>query len=170
MTVEDLAGRSVYAGILSIEFQAQGSSVWKLISRTSGRTPSIYDWDATRARGNGTYRATFVPSDSQYAGSTTSRTLKVQRDLGEPRVVRKGARAFAVGKVSPGFARKKLVVQKRTGRTWARFSTVRTDAKGRFRAQLAVPPRRAGAFEFRVQIKAGGGFAKTQSPRLRVRR
>ncbi len=111
------------------------------------------------------YRVTYAGgSSSGYTFPAASKTAKSKayRDLHD-KLKRPGNRIVLAGKVSGSYSKKKVVVEQRTGPKgkWKTWKTTKTDKKGNFSIQLAVP--RTGTLYYRAYTPGGNGIEKSLS-------
>lgn len=151
-------GDQVFDGALIVERLLAGQSTWKTVASST----SAYLYDTIKAVGTATYRVRYAGNET-YAPSETSRGLKVQRDLNAT-PVNKDGKLFIKGKVAPEYAGKKVVVQRRDGKKWTKFSVVRTTSKSAFTARAKAPAKRGAKVKHRVVVAAGGRFVTSTSP------
>ncbi|WP_435741591.1 hypothetical protein [Nocardioides sp. SYSU DS0663] len=158
INVETTSGERVFNGGLTVQRKLAGKSGWVTVASSD----SAYLYETIKAKGNATYRVLYA-GDETYAPTEDSAGLKVQRDLGTKPVERSG-KLLIEGKVKPGYKKKKVVVQRKNGKKWTKFSVVRTNAKSAFTARVKAPARVGGKIHYRVVVPAGGGFATSTSP------
>ncbi|WP_166390201.1 hypothetical protein [Nocardioides ochotonae] len=151
INVQTTGGSQIYDGSLQVQFKAAGSSSWKTVASSS----TAYLYDSIKARQNGTYRAVYGGT-SAYSSSSIEKAQKVQRKLSIQGI--SGKRAGFKGKVSPK-GKVGVVVQKKAGKKWKGFRTLKTDKKGRFTVYLPAP--RTGRFQWKITFKGNKKFAKT---------
>jgi hypothetical protein len=173
-------GAAVYGDSLrlGIGVQAYVDGAWKdiydgslRVTRKIGRTATVvastsddaYLYTSTSAVGTATYSITYTGYTDQYTGdqyapAALNGTVAVQRKLSVTGT--SGRSAGMKGKVSPKF-RGKIIVLKKHGRKWKRFKAVRVNRNSRYVTKLPSPRR--GKYFWKLQIPAGGGFAKTET-------
>lgn len=156
INVETTSGQQVYDGTLTVQRQLAGQSTWTTVATRD----VAYLYETIQAKGNAVYRVLYSGSGS-YSASSSDAGLKVQRDLNAEVV--SGDRLGIKGKVAPKYAKKKIVVQKKVGKAWKRYSVVRTDGKSRYFARLAAPRRSGSKIFYRLVVPGGGGFAASKS-------
>ena len=159
--VQTADGQQVYDGTLTVLRQLQGQSTWTTVAESQADSPYIYDFDAFKAASTATYKVVYTGS-GDYAPTESSKAIKVQRNLNAAGVDE--PRRFGLkGKVAPKWAKKKVVVQKKSGGKWRNYRTGRTDAKSRFFVPVAAPKRVGQKIPYRIVVAGGGGFVKSVS-------
>ena len=149
--VQTTSGADIYEGSVAVQFKAAGTSKWKTLKSVS--TPYMYE--TLKARQNGTYRAVYSGT-AAYSASSASKTQKVQRKVAIQGI--SGKRAGFKGKVTPK-GKTKIVIQKKSGKKWKGFRTLKTDKKGRYTVYLPAP--RSGRFEWKITFKGNKKFTQT---------
>lgn len=157
INVKDSSGNQVFDGTLTVQRQLKGSSAWTTVATAD----SAFLYKDVKAVGNSTYRVLYSGS-GDYAPSSATKAVKVQRALNE-KPVTKGNKLFLKGKVAPKYSKKKVTIQKRVGKKWKKFSTVKTDRKGHFTARVKAPAKRGGKVPYRIYIKKSKTFDTTTS-------
>lgn len=159
ITVETTSGDPVYEGMVTVQRKLANRSTWTTVISSEMDKPYIFD--TIKAAGSATYRVLYSGND-EYAASDASTGVKVQRDLGtEP--VDTGRKLFIKGKVKPKFKNKKVIIQRRNGSKWAKYSVVRTSRTSQFKARVVAPNKIGPKFKYRVFVPASGGFAASTS-------
>ncbi len=156
INVKTTDGTSVYDGTLKVQRQLPGQS-WTTIKSSS----SAYIYDSIKAAKNANYRAVFTPSTPEFAASSSTKTVKVQRKITYKNV---GNRKVVLrGKVSPKTSGS-MLVYKQSGKTWKRYKAARLNSNSVF--QMGLPAPRKGRYYWKLVIPAGKGFVKSQTGRF----
>lgn len=156
INVQDANGQQVYDGSLVVQKLAKGSRAWSTVASSS----SAYLYETVKLTSSATYRVLYSGT-SEYSPSGAAASVKAQRDLNTTPV--DNGRQFGIkGKVTK-YKKKPVLVQKKVGKKWKKFSKVRTDKKGRFFARVKAPAKVGGKTPYRIVVKASGGFATSTS-------
>ncbi|UMG94469.1 hypothetical protein [Nocardioides sp. TF02-7] len=85
--------------------------------------------------------------------SRTTVRVRVSRNLRGQIVERDGGARY-IGRVTPGWTRKPVTIQRKTCRTcaWRTYATVRTDGKGRYAVAVTAPDK--GSWFWRSAVRA----------------
>ena len=148
---------------VTLQRRMKGSDTWTTVdSRYTDGNGAVQIWDD--AKGTATYRLIFDGSaDSTYATAySPERVVKVMRDLNATDVKKNGKIIFK-GKVSPKWAKKKIVLERKTTKK-GKYKVVKrskTDNKGKWSFQLSAP--RKGSWYYRAWVPAKTGFVKSYS-------
>ncbi|GAA4714508.1 hypothetical protein [Nocardioides conyzicola] len=143
------------SGSATLQFLPKGSSTWKsLQSEADGNTFYFYP---VPVKATGTLRVVYsggTYGDYQFTPSTSSsKSLKVTRKLTYKEVP--GRRTGIQGKISPA-ARIKVVIQKKVGKKYRHFKTVKTARSGKFKIILPAP--RNGRFYWKITFTGNKTF------------
>lgn len=149
-----------YAGTVTVERALEGETTWTVIgtSQYAGFSGS------TKLVRNATYRVTYsggASGTSSWAPAEATQAVTVQRKIDLKNVG--GRKVVMRGKVSPAYQGKVTIV-KQAGKKWKKWKVVRTNKKGVFKTALPAPKR--GRYYWRVLIKAGGGYAASDSGKV----
>ncbi|TYL55731.1 hypothetical protein FXB39_00515 [Nocardioides sp. BGMRC 2183] len=146
-----------YAGGVKVERKLAGTSKWTTVATSTG--PYLYD--NVKAIKNATYRAVYAGGASgsnSWTGSSASKSVAVQRKIAYKDVG--GNRVVLSGKVSPKYTGK-VSILKKSGKKYKAWRAVKANKKSRFK--VALPAPRNGRYYWQIKIKAGGGFATSQT-------
>lgn len=145
-------GTSPYGGTTTVQQLLAGQSTWSTVSTTSGAYVSM---SGVKANANATYRITWTGS-GDWTGSTADVVVKVARDIDINGI---SGKAGFMGKVKPK-GKVKIKVDKKVGKKWKKFRTVKTQKNGKFRMILQAP-RRGGKMSWRITFAGNKQFTKS---------
>lgn len=151
INVQDANGAQVYDGGLTVQRLDKGSSSWKTVASSS----SAYLYDTITSYKTATYRVLYAGT-AEYSASSAAAGVKAQRKLDINTL--SGRKAGFKGKLSPK-AKTKIVVQKKVGKKYKKFKTLKSNKKGRFTVVLPAP--RKGKFFWKITFKGSKGFASS---------
>lgn len=144
-------------GGVTLQFLAAGTSTWRTLqSDSSGDSFYFYPVGVS---GKGTYRVAYAGGtydDYQFGTSEARSAINVQRKISYAGF--SGRKAGIKGKVAPA-GKTKIVIQKKQGRKYKKFKSVRTKATGRFTVVLPAPRR--GKFHWKIIFVSNRQFAST---------
>jgi hypothetical protein len=144
-------------GGVTLQFRANGSSVWRTLqSDSSGNSFYFYP---VAVSGSGTIRVAYAgggiaDEGVTFKSSQTAKALKAQRKL--TAATFSGRKTGVKGKVAPA-SRVKVTVFKKKGKKYKKFKVLRTKANGSFKVFLPAP--RSGKFRWKVVFKGNKTFA-----------
>ncbi|MEI5674930.1 MULTISPECIES: hypothetical protein [unclassified Nocardioides] len=152
INVKGADGKQVYDGSLVVQQLAAGSRSWQTIATSS----SAYLYKSVDIKISAQYRV-FYSGTAEYAPTGASvGTVKAQRKLTINGM--SGKRAGFKGKVAPK-AKIKIIVQKKVGKKFKKYKTVRSNRKGRFTVVLPAPSR--GKFVWKITFKGSKGYTSS---------
>lgn len=165
-TTDDPDGySSPFEGVAQLQRKAPGSKTWKTIA--SDDSPGFAYFPSYDTYRSNTQLRIYFTGGTYNPGASNERvyppsvskpiTLKVFREL-EPKDVSKRQPTVAV-KISPKYAKKPILVQKKKGKGWKTFKKVRTNKKSR--ARIAVKGSRQG-IPYRLVVPGNKQFLPTQ--------
>lgn len=100
----------------------------------------------TPAESNAVYRVRFAGAtlgpDSLNPTVTPDMGLQVMRNFNPKKKDLPGPKIKFTGKIAPKYAKKKLTLQLKKGKTWKKVATIRTDRKSRWEVVLTATSRR----------------------------
>lgn len=137
-SVTSADGSGPFVGTAYLQSLAPGSKTWKNVGTDEPSYLSYPDYDRyktnTKLRiyyaGGASGETTYTPSVSKVLSLKVSRRFNIKSVSGK-------RQPTADVKVSPKFAKKKLLVQKKKGGNFKTFRKVRTNKKGKVRISLA---------------------------------
>lgn len=152
------------AGTATLQLQPRGSTSWTTI-QTDDSGYSFYFYPV-KVTASGTYRVVYGGGSSSgftFASSDASKGIKVYRDLHDKKQ-EKGDKFVVKGKVSPSWAKKKVLVERRTTEhgKWSRFKTLRTDGRSTYSLRLPLPPR-GHRWYFKLSVQKSAHLEKSYS-------
>ncbi|MCL8027328.1 hypothetical protein [Nocardioides bruguierae] len=165
INVETADGDQVYYGGLTVKRRMAGTKKWTTIA--TSEDDAAYLYDSTKAVGNATYRVIYAggthPSTGEvYAPSKSTITAKVQRNLNTSTF--NTTRGIGLkGKVVAGYKRKLIAVERKQGKKWVLYTRTRTNAKARYRVNVAAPKKSGAKIKYRLRIPASTAYAETKS-------
>lgn len=136
-----------------------GSTTWAPISSDEG-VSYLYFTDVT-AVSNAQYKVVYpggtdATGDVYLASESAPFTIATARKM----TIKNPRGTFVKGKIKPDYKKKKVVVQKKVGKKWKKFRTLKTTKKSAF--QTTLPASRKRTF-FRFVVKGNSKFvASTQ--------
>lgn len=150
-------------GTVTLHRRWQGEKAWQA-QGTKQVTGDEFNY-TFRAQRNAAYRVTYnggSAGDYVFARSEASTTLGVARRFNES--ITKRTLIFR-GRIVPSFARKAVVIQRRTCATcaWKPFAKVRTDRGSRWSKKLTAPGSLGQKWYFRVVTPASSQYLKSYS-------
>lgn len=143
-------------GTLTLFAKPAGSSSWTKVRTVAASEFVDLEEDAVTRNtqyyaaysgGPSAAHGTFAPSDSDVV------TVRVKRKV----TVKVKGRTLS-GKVAPGHAKKKVVVQKKVGSRWKKFRTVTTTSRSRLSLRLPTTRKKV---VYRVTVPADRAYVKT---------
>lgn len=152
---------TVPEGSLTLQRRAAGTNAWKTIQTHDGPQTTFY----VKAKGNAHYQVLY--SGGAYAdwtfpaASKTTKMLRVARNLNDS--IRQ-TRLVLRGKVAPRYARKNVVIQRKTcqkGCAWKRWGVAKTNGKSRWSKRLPAPT--SGTWYWRAYTPKSTKFIKSFS-------
>ena len=153
----DSTGASAYSGTSTLQVYSAANPVWTTIATDD--TPGYASFDGVLATATSQYRVLY----GGYANPSTSSTAKSytaseSAPVGVS-VVRnvklKTSGLKVIGKVSPLFSKEKVKVLKKVGKKYKKYTTVKSDKKGKF--SFRAP--RKNKFRFALVIPGDAQFA-----------
>lgn len=150
----------VQRGTVMLQVMSSTSSTWSNVATND--FPNQYHFPDVTPKTNSTYRVVYLgythqnPYEDDYLPSESGTVeVGVQR-----KVTIKTDDLTAKGKVAPDFAKQKVTVLKKVGKKYRKLTTVKTDAKGRFRVTFTA--RRAQRVHFAVEVPGDEHFVKAR--------
>ena len=142
----------------------------------SQTTSGSYTFSGVQPRRNTFYGVAFTDdaADATSYDSSQSDAYKVgvarDVDTRNPRGLK------VVGKIRPAYKHKKVIVQRKKGKRWARYQVVRTNRRSKFAVTLKAPARRGASFRYRITVPGNKDYltyrelwtATTSRPMTRV--
>lgn len=152
-------------GAATLYILRPGSTTWEPISSDEG-VSYLYFTDVV-AESNATYKVVYpggtdatgdvyTASESAPFAISTSRKLDIKNPRG----------TFIKGKVSPDYKKSKVLVQKKVGKKWKKFRTLKTDKKSKFSTTLPATRKRT---YWRFVVKGDSAFAATTAEGSTIR-
>lgn len=146
--VLDSAGASAYTGTVSLQVYSTKTPAWTTIQTDT--SPSSYYFYDVKPESNSQYKvvysgATETDGDVYQPSESAAVTVAVQR-----KVTADNKNTTFFGKVSPDYAKKKLKVERKFGKSWRKYKVIKTDAKGKWRIKLPAPSRKKTFWRFSV--------------------
>ncbi|QCX26658.1 hypothetical protein [Nocardioides jishulii] len=147
-------GGSVFYGDVDLQASVAGAA-YKTI-RTVKASGFISFSDVVPSK-NTTYRVIYKGGASSYdsysASNSKALTIKVARKL----TIKNPKGTKINGKVSPKYAKQKIVIQKKVGKKWKKFRTLKTNKKSRF--SVTLPAKRKRTY-FRFIVPGNKAYAQ----------
>ncbi|UFN46283.1 hypothetical protein [Nocardioides okcheonensis] len=146
------------SGTSTLYAMEAGSTEWVAVA--TGAYPGS-DFYPIKPKMNTTYKVVFggytepvqTPYSDNYTGSESAPfTVSVARKM----TIKNPRGTFVKGKIKPDYKKKKVLVQKKVGKKWKKFRTLKTDKKSTF--QTTLPASRKRTF-FRFVVKGNSKFA-----------
>ncbi|GAA1935357.1 hypothetical protein [Nocardioides hwasunensis] len=159
VTVTDTAdGSSVYNGTSTLYALAPGAAEYAPVATGTSASSSFFD---VKPKTNTTYKvvysgytATSTYQNNYAVAESAPFTVGVARKL----VIKNPRGTFIKGKVKPKYAKKKIVIQKKVGKKWKKFRTLKTNKKSAF--QTTLPASKKRTF-FRFIVKGNAKYIDT---------
>lgn len=111
-----------------------------------------------------------VPAWAGAASAAESPARALPKREVSSRVTDTSNRLHFRGNVNPGWAHKRVIIQKKKCRAerckWFGYKTVRTNGKGGFKARIGAPKK--GYWYWRAKVKKGGGYGTSYSAAWRT--
>ncbi|GAB2872441.1 hypothetical protein [Nocardioides pacificus] len=153
-------------GTVTLQRSWKGSKAWKTVSsRDLAAHPEGLFSFVPSAQRNAAYRISYSGSTSgEYTltPSSATRSLGVARRFNES--ITKRTLIFR-GRIVPSFARKAVVIERRTCATckWKRYAKVRTDGRSRWSKKVAAPRSVGQRWYFRAVTPGSKQYIKSYS-------
>jgi hypothetical protein len=148
----DGAGRRVTEGTVYLQRQLAGEATWRNIA--VGTTSSVIA--TSKAVRNANYRVYYTGSANFTPSWTPTIKINVGRKVKTKSI--RGKQAGLKGNVKPA-AKVKIIVQKKVGKKYKKFKTLRTNRKGSFKIILPAP--RSGRSYWKITFAGSKGYSKT---------
>lgn len=147
----DASGARVRDGAIFLQRQLAGEPGWSNVA--SGSTSVINTSKAVR---NANYRVYYTGSATYAPSVSATITINVGRKVKTKSI--RGKQAGLKGNVKPA-AKVKIIVQKKVGKKYKKFKTLRTNRKGSFKVILPAP--RSGRSYWKITFAGSKGYSKT---------
>jgi len=146
-------GQGVYDGTSTLYAMEVGSTAWVPVATGTYPTSSFYD---VKPAAGATYKVVYggytdtdqgTTGKNYTASESATFTVEVARKITYP------SSGFVIkGKVTPSYAKKKIVIKvsKKQNKSYKKFKTIKTDAKGKYKITL---PRRGGTWYWSFVVK-----------------
>ena len=163
-------------GAATLYMKRGGSETWEAVSSDEG-VSYLYFTDLT-AVANAQYKVVYpggtdgtgdvyLPSESPVFSISTARKMTIKNPRG----------TFVKGKISPDYKKKKILIQKKVGKKWKKFRTLKTNKKSQFQTTLPATRKRTywrflakGNAEFATASFEGSTIRyRSAAPRVTVR-
>lgn len=152
-------------GAATLYIQRAGSTIWEPVSSDEG-VSYLYFTDV-EASGNALYKVVYpggvdgtgdvyTASESAPFAIQTFRKLNIKNPRG----------TFVKGKISPDYKKKKVLVQKKVGKKWKKFRTLKTSKKSVFTTTLPASRKRT---YWRFVVKGDAQFVATAAEGSTIR-
>jgi len=153
---------------LSLLRRLAGSSVYQAIATGTTNSDGIVIF-TTAAVSNASYYIRYAGQSTTYTASNSSAVgVKVARDLGARKDRISGPKFRFFGKVSPKYARKKIVLQKKLGGgTWKTIGSQRTTRRSRWSFIVFARSTR-GVVRYRTFTPKSTKFIKSYSATFKI--
>lgn len=170
-------GLSVPYGTSTLYAMPAGSAAWEPVATGSFAGADFYD---VKPRANtlykvvfGGYAATSQYQDNYAASESAPFTVAVARKM----TIKNPRGTFVKGKISPEYKNKKVLIQKKVGKKWKKFRTLKTNKKSKFQTTLPATRKRTywrflakGNTEFATATFEGSTIRyRSAAPRVTIR-
>ncbi|MBS2936718.1 hypothetical protein KDN32_03055 [Nocardioides sp. J2M5] len=132
-----------------------GSSAWTPVSSDEG-VSYLYFTDV-KATSNASYKVVY-PGGTDGSGNVYTASESVPFTIATARkmTIKNPRGTFIKGKIKPDYKKKKVLIQKKVGKKWKKFRTLKTNKKSAF--QTTLPASRKRTF-FRFVVKGNSMYA-----------
>ncbi|PVG81726.1 hypothetical protein DDE18_17270 [Nocardioides gansuensis] len=143
------AGGSVYSGSATLMVSTVKSPTWTVVE--VDETAGSYFFFDVKPDSNAIYKVVYSGSSSTN-GDVWSPSESLPVTVGVQRKVTASTRGTTFfGKVTPDYTRKPIKVERKLGKQWRKYKTIKTDARGKWRIKLPAPSRKKTFWRFTVK-------------------
>ncbi|WP_122817482.1 hypothetical protein [Nocardioides pantholopis] len=142
---------TAYEGAAYLQMLPKGSSTWTNVAVDTAPGYLYFNVKATR---NALYRVAYVGSARFSPSTSAAVNIKVKRKL----AIKNPRGTLIKGTVKPKYKRGKVVIQRKVGKKWKKYKTMRANKKGKFSTTHKVFGSRTN---YRLILPANKAFSKT---------
>jgi hypothetical protein len=156
------------AQTVALQRRAAGSTVWASAGSATTGADGAFTVNVA-ASTNAAYRVIF-PGTTTYAGSTSAAvSAKVLRNLGARQHKISGPKFRFYGKVTPKYAKKKVVLQRKIGASghWKTIGSQKTTALSKWSFTVLAKRTRGSVF-YRAFTPASVSYVKSYTPDFKI--
>ena len=165
--VTDSTGGSVYDGTVTLLEVTPSNPAGTPVATVDAS--GYLGFPEVKATGKTTYRAVYsgyaatsTYEDNLAASTSADLTLAVSRKL----TIKNPRGTFIKGKIAPKYKKKKVLVQKKVGKKWKKFRTLKTNKKSAFTTTLPAYNKRT---YWRFVVKGSKGLSTVTSEGSTIR-
>lgn len=134
-----------------------GASAFKLATtQTTASGSGNYSF-SVKASKSTQFQIRYAGDDDLLPGTSSTKTVKVRRDIIENSKKLSGRNFKFFGKVAPSYGKKPITLQKKVGSKWKKVTTKKTSPAGKWSFTVQALKHR-GKIKFRTTVPSKGGY------------